>query len=253
MFKCNLNASHQTFDETVFRLYQFFFLSILLYRDLWKNITSGYNDKVEYNFEQVKWSKILGLPELEQLTPDEIKKTKKVADNQAKIYSLLMKKYQEFEENPPLVPDNLKANVELLAKTFGLNEAEKSILIFLAVIKLNQFNCLDLFNILKNKKADLITYRELISDFLSTICDCGYETLYKALSKSGALMQNRLVRIDEDPRDFEYYLILDPDWPPNWSTLIKNCMICWRCHWSREKKVNSRSKTFRTSRPICRF
>ena len=211
MFKCNLYASHQTFDETVFRLYQFFFLSILLYRDLWKNVTSGYNDKVEYNFEQVKWSKILGLPELEQLTPDEIKKTKKVADNQAKVYSLLMKKYQEFEENPPLVPDNLKANVELLAKTFGLNEAEKSILIFLAVIKLNQFNCLDLFNILKNKKADLITYRELISDFLSTICDCGYETLYKALSKSGALMQNRLVRIDEDPRDFEYYLILDPD------------------------------------------
>ena len=119
MFKCNLNASHQTCDETVFRLYQFFFLSILLYRDLWKNVTSGYNDKVEYNFEQVKWSKILGLPELEQLTPDEIKKTKKVADNQAKVYSLLMKKYQEFEENPPLVPDNLKANVELLAKTFG--------------------------------------------------------------------------------------------------------------------------------------
>ena len=136
MFKCNLNASHQTFDETVFRLYQFFFLSILLYRDLWKNVTCGYNDKVEYNFEQVKWSKILGLPELEQLTPDEIKKTKKVADNQAKIYSLLMKKYQEFEENPPLVPDNLKANVELLAKTFGLNEAEKSILIFLAIISL---------------------------------------------------------------------------------------------------------------------
>lgn len=77
MFKCNINASHQTFDETVFRLYQFFFLSILLYRDLWKNVTCGYNDKVEYNFEQVKWSKILGLPELEQLTPDEIKKDEK--------------------------------------------------------------------------------------------------------------------------------------------------------------------------------
>lgn len=211
MFKCNLKASHRSFDETLFRLYQFFFLSILLYRDLWKNVTSGYNDKVEYNFEHMKWDNILGLPELEQLTPDEIKKNKKTADNQAKIYSLLMKKYQEFEEDIPVVPNNLKANIELLARTFGLNEAEKSVLIFLTVIKLNQFNCLDLFNILKNKKTDLITYRELISDFLSTVCDCGYEALYKALSKSGALMQNRLVRIDEDPHDFEYYLILDPD------------------------------------------
>lgn len=211
MFKCNLKASHRSFDETLFRLYQFFFLSILLYRDLWKNVTSGYNDKVEYNFEHMKWDNILGLPELEQLTPDEIKKNKKTADNQAKIYSLLMKKYQEFEENIPVVPNNLKANIELLARTFGLNEAEKSVLIFLTVIKLNQFNCLDLFNILKNKKTDLITYRELFSDFLSTVSDCGYEALYKALSKSGALMQNRLVRIDEDPSDFEYYLILDPD------------------------------------------
>lgn len=140
-----------------------------------------------------------------------LKKNKKTADNQAKIYSLLMKKYQEFEENIPVVPNNLKANIELLARTFGLNEAEKSVLIFLTVIKLNQFNCLDLFNILKNKKTDLITYRELFSDFLSTVSDCGYEALYKALSKSGALMQNRLVRIDEDPSDFEYYLILDPD------------------------------------------
>lgn len=211
MFKCNLKASHRSFDETLFRLYQFFFLSILLYRDLWKNVTSGYNDKVEYNFEHMKWDNILGLPELEQLTPDEIKKNKKTADNQAKIYSLLMKKYQEFEENIPVVPNNLKANIELLARTFGLNEAEKSVLIFLTVIKLNQFNCLDLFNILKNKKTDLITYRELISDFLSTVSDCSYEALYKALSKSGALVQNRLVRIDEDPSDFEYYLILDPD------------------------------------------
>lgn len=211
MFKCNLKASHRSFDETLFRLYQFFFLSILLYRDLWKNVTSGYNDKVEYNFEHMKWDNILGLPELEQLTPDEIKKNKKTADNQAKIYSILMKKYQEFEENIPVVPNNLKANIELLARTFGLNEAEKSVLIFLTVIKLNQFNCLDLFNILKNKKTDLITYRELFSDFLSTVSDCGYEALYKALSKSGALMQNRLVRIDEDPSDFEYYLILDPD------------------------------------------
>lgn len=211
MFKCNLKASHRSFDDTLFRLYQFFFLSILLYRDLWKNVTSGYNDKVEYNFEHMKWDNILGLPELEQLTPDEIKKNKKTADNQAKIYSLLMKKYQEFEENIPVVPNNLKANIELLARTFGLNEAEKSVLIFLTIIKLNQFNCLDLFNILKNKKTDLITYRELISDFLSTVSDCGYEALYKALSKSGALVQNRLVRIDEDPCDFEYYLILDPD------------------------------------------
>lgn len=211
MFKCNLKASHRSFDETLFRLYQFFFLSILLYRDLWKNVTSGYNDKVEYNFEHMKWDNILGLPELEQLTPDEIKKNKKTADNQAKIYSLLMKKYQEFEENIPVVPNNLKANIELLARTFGLNEAEKSVLIFLTVIKLNQFNCLDLFNILKNKKTDLITYRELFSDFLSTVSDCGYEALYKALSKSGALVQNRLVRIDEDPSDFEYYLILDTD------------------------------------------
>lgn len=211
MFKCNLKASHRSFDETLFRLYQFFFLSILLYRDLWKNVTSGYNDKVEYNFEHMKWDNILGLPELEQLTPDEIKKNKKTADNQAKIYSLLMKKYQEFEENIPVVPNNLKVNIELLARTFGLNEAEKSVLIFLTIIKLNQFNCLDLFNILKNKKTDLITYRELISDFLSTVSDCGYEALYKALSKSGALVQNRLVRIDEDPSDFEYYLILDPD------------------------------------------
>lgn len=140
-----------------------------------------------------------------------LKKNKKTADNQAKIYSLLMKKYQEFEENIPVVPNNLKANIELLARTFGLNEAEKSVLIFLTVIKLNQFNCLDLFNILKNKKTDLITYRELFSDFLSTVSDCGYEALYKALSKSGALVQNRLVRIDEDPSDFEYYLILDTD------------------------------------------
>ena len=146
MFKCNLNANKNTPDEKNFRLYQFLFLSILLYRDLWKNVTSGFNDKVDYNFESVKWHAVLGLPELELLTPDEIKKTKKVAENQSKIYSLLMKKYREFEAEPPVVPENLKANVELLAKTFGLNEAEKSILIFLCIVKLNQFNCLDLFN-----------------------------------------------------------------------------------------------------------
>ena len=211
MFKCNLNANKNTADEKTFRLYQFFFLSILLYRDLWKNVTSGFNDKVDYNFESVKWHAVLGLPELELLTPDEIKKTKKVAENQSKIYSLLMKKYREFEAEPPVVPENLKANVELLAKTFGLNEAEKSILIFLCIVKLNQFNCLDLFNIFKNKKSELITYREFICNFLATVSDCGYEALYKALSRNGALVQNRLISVNEEPRDFEYYLDFEGD------------------------------------------
>ena len=159
MFKCKSKNTLNASDKKLSRFYQFILLSILLHRNIWEDVTSGYNRSVDINFCGFNWDSILELPELLELTPEETKKTEEVIRKQAQIHELLKEKYAEFKNQAPEVPDTLKKNVELLADTFGLSETEKDILIFLVIANFREFNCLTLLNIVRAKNTGPRSYR----------------------------------------------------------------------------------------------
>lgn len=166
MFKCNSKNAINTSDKKLTRFYQFILLSALLHRNIWEEVTSGYNRNVDINFCNFNWDSVLELPELLELTPEEPKKTEEVIRKQAQIYELLEQKYAEFKNQAPEVPDTLKKNIELLAATFGLSETEKDILIFLVIANFREFNCLSLLNIVRTKNTGPRSYRDILADFL---------------------------------------------------------------------------------------
>ena len=211
MFKCKSKNTVNASDKKLSRFYQFILLSILLHRNIWEDVTSGYNRSVDINFCGFNWDSILELPELLELTPEETKKTEEVIRKQAQIHELLKEKYAEFKSQAPEVPDTLKKNVELLADTFGLSETEKDILIFLVIANFREFNCLTLLNIVRAKNTGPRSYRDILAEFLSTVCDSDIEAIRKALSMNSPLVQNKLICIDDDPRTFEHYAALRDD------------------------------------------
>ena len=211
MFKCKSKNTVNASDKKLNRFYQFILLSILLHRNIWEDVTSGYNRSVDINFCGFNWDCILELPELLELTPEEPKKTEEVIRKQAQIHELLEEKYAEFKNQAPEVPDTLKKNVELLADTFGLSETEKDILIFLVIANFREFNCLSLLNIVRTQNTGPRSYRDILAEFLSTVCDSDIEAIRKALSMNSPLVQNKLICIDDDPRTFEHYAALRDD------------------------------------------
>ena len=211
MFKCNSKNTVDTSDRQLIRFYQFILLSILLHRHIWESVTNSYNRSVDINFSEFNWYCILELPQLLELTPDEIKKTDDIIFKQSQIHKLLEEKYAQFNDRAPEVPDSLKKNVELLSDTFGLSETEKDILIFLTITNLKDFNCLTLLNIVRVKNNGPRSYQDILADFLTTICDSDLETIRKALSINSRLVQNQIISIDDDPGSFEQYIRMRDD------------------------------------------
>lgn len=209
MLKCNYQTYSQPKDfSEITHLYQFFLLSTVLYKDVWKFINKDY-DKISLSSYEFNLANELGLPQLTALIPEELEDLHtRPKKNEKQFKSLLMEKYSAFQKSSLDFPKNLQHNIDLLTDAFGLTEAEKMVLLlaFFAELK-EECNFLQILSYLKLQNNDCRSPRDVYADLLTSMCDCSYQELYDALSPNGTLVQNSFIEINHHIRNFVYFEI----------------------------------------------
>ena len=206
MFKCISKTSFEELDQSNRRLYQFFFLSLLLYRNVLEIITEENRRYPDVSLVDLDWATQLDIPELDKFSDKQLKHPKGTVGVCPQVRELLQKKYRQFEQEPPKMSADLAANIKTLKNLFGLNDAEQTILVFLALMESSSYNIFNLLEALHNRAYRTSSFRQVTAEFLSSVSDCSFDSIYQALGTQGALYQNSLVSMSEIPRDYDDYL-----------------------------------------------
>ncbi len=178
-------------------LYRFFFLSMLLYHDLWRWINKDLeNTYVAY--DDFRWAQRLELPLLDRLTPQDLKGVyKRSKTSAARLKGLLMQAYRRLSALPLQIPEGLAHNLALISDSFKLTEAEKTVLLFFSVMSIHDRDVMSIFSYLKSEANDVRSYEEIIADFLTTVSDCSFAELKKALTAQATLASNHLLDLSD--------------------------------------------------------
>ena len=146
------------------------------------------------------WATQLDIPELDKFSDKQLKHPKGTVGVCPQVRELLQKKYRQFEQEPPKMSADLAANIKTLKNLFGLNDAEQTILVFLALMDSSAYKIFNLLEALHNRAYKTSSFRQVRAEFLSSVSDCSFDSIYQALGPQDALYQNSLVSMSESSR-----------------------------------------------------